>query len=344
MKFPEDVRKQLSRRFERQHREWLCSEAALDRGEASCRPLEISLGIPSEQEALAQLDVVRAWVAAWQVWRGSGTLVWNERHWRRLGAQKLPEKLILDSAAQVALYVGESERWERVRARFVELVRCWPPLRGELPRHLHALAEYNETDFNRLTGLLHWIVDHPESHLYPRQLPISGIDSKWLEGHKGLLTSLVAKLKNQANGERDFYEICGLRPLPQLLRMRLLDKELRKCAGGLGDITAPWEQLAALNLFPATVFVVENLQTGLAFEEFPGAVVLMGLGYGVNVLGCLPWLAEAQSVYWGDLDTWLCHPQPGQDVSTRAGIHADGRENLAAMQGAVGRRNGPAHG
>jgi hypothetical protein len=29
----------------------------------------------------------------------------------------------------------------------------------------------------------------------------------------------------------------------------------------------------------------------------------MRLGYGVDVLGRLPWLAKARSIYWGDVDT-----------------------------------------
>ena len=33
------------------------------------------------------------------------------------------------------------------------------------------------------------------------------------------------------------------------------------------------------------VFVVENLQTGLAFDDLPEAVVIMRLGYAVDVLG-----------------------------------------------------------
>jgi len=29
----------------------------------------------------------------------------------------------------------------------------------------------------------------------------------------------------------------------------------------------------------------------------------MRLGYAVDVLGQLPWLQEAQCIYWGDIDT-----------------------------------------
>jgi len=71
----------------------------------------------------------------------------------------------------------------------------------------------------------------------------------------------------------------------------------------LSDLSAPWEQLAELDLPVSNVFIVENLQTGLAFDDLPGSVVIMQLGYGVDVLGSLPWVANARCVYWGDLDT-----------------------------------------
>ncbi len=53
----------------------------------------------------------------------------------------------------------------------------------------------------------------------------------------------------------------------------------------------------------STVFIVENSQTGYAFPEIPSAVVIMGKGYGVEVLGRVPWITNAKCIYWGDIDT-----------------------------------------
>jgi hypothetical protein len=129
------------------------------------------------------------------------------------------------------------------------------------------------------------------------------MDSKWVETRRGLLAPLVAALQQRTDGEADFYRLCGLRPLPYLLRMRVLDAELRRSLAGLEDITVPLDQLASLSFPVATVLIVENQQTGLSFGDLPGTVVLMKLGYGVDVLGRIPWLAHVRSIYWGDLDT-----------------------------------------
>lgn len=298
MKLPEDVRTLLVRRFQNKHREWLAAECAADQW-----PLEIGLGTPTEQAALRQPEGVRAWMAAWQTWQGAGTLVRCERRWRSLGAQKLPDKLVLDGPQDVAAWVGETERWQQACNRYQALVMRWEALRAHLPRYFDVLADYGDADFRRLAEMLAWISANPNSNLYLRQLPVAGIDSKWLGGRKGLLADLVAAVQGDKSNDLNFYQRCGLKALPQLIRMRVLDQVLRTQVGGVGDISAPVEELAGLNFSATHVLIVENLQTGLAMSDLPGAVVFMGLGYNVDVLARLPWIAHAKCIYWGDLDT-----------------------------------------
>ena len=119
MKLPEDVRQLLARRFQSKHREWLVG----DPGEGQW-PLEVPLGVPTEQAALRQVDGVRAWVSAWQGWQGGGTLSWCERRWKALGVQRLPEKLALGSPEDVAMWIGESARWERAQSGSVRISVC----------------------------------------------------------------------------------------------------------------------------------------------------------------------------------------------------------------------------
>jgi hypothetical protein len=203
-------------------------------------------------------------------------------------------------------WIGEAEAWSRMVERFKTLIQRWPALIDVLPGCYNALASFEDADFLRITGMLSWICANPGSGLYPRQIPVAGVDSKWLESHKRLICELVSSIqgtKEQEKNGRDFFKVCGLKPQPQLIRMRILDPEIKSRFGGLGDISTPWEEAADLNIKPTYVFIVENLQTGLAFEDLPGSVVIMALGYGVDVLGDLPWLRNARCVYWGDIDT-----------------------------------------
>lgn len=303
MKFPDDVQKELKRRFKNKHREWVETSGNSGQLEESAWPLEVNLGIPTEIQALRQVEDVRAWVGAWKFWSGAGALAWSDRHWRKLGTQRVPEKLVLGSPAEVAKWIGEADRWSRAQQRYLELIGRWPRLVSKLARYFDLLADYSEEDYQRLVDMVVWIEKNPASNLYPRQLPVAGLDSKWVERRKGVLADIVDTVRGESSGVGDFFQRCGLKAPPQLIRLRILDRSLRGRVGGLEDISVPWDQLTYLDIPVTNVFIVENLQTGLAFKDLPGSVVVMQLGYGVDVLGRLPWIAKARCIYWGDLDT-----------------------------------------
>lgn len=297
MKLPSDVRSLLLRRFTHGHRDWLGAAGPDQRW-----PMEIALGVPAEQQAMRETEAVRAWVSAWRQWEGAGELGWVQRQWKVLGSQRLPATLTLRDPAEAARWIGEEERWERAVRRNTIMVERWPVLGRRLGRLFGALADYEEDDFTRLLAMLAWLDANPACGLYPRQLPVAGADSKWLEGRTAVLGELLSLLR-EAPADADFYQVCGLKKPPPLVRMRILDPALRQRTGGLGDVTAPPDDLARLQLPASTVFIVENLQTGLALGDLPGAVVLMGLGYSVDLLAQIGWIGRARCVYWGDIDT-----------------------------------------
>jgi hypothetical protein len=303
LKFPEDVRRELARRYKSRHRDWLATSDGGNRVDGDAWPLEVNLGMPTESRALKQVEDVRTWVAAWQSWSGAGNLSWIDRRWRTLGTQRVPEKLALDNPEAVAQWIGEADRWGKSRQRYLELLERWPSLMGKLERYFDLLADYSDIDYRRLVDMIAWVEQNPDSGLYPRQLPVAGLDSKWLEGRKSVISDLIGAVRGAPPAEGDFFRRCGLIAPPQLIRVRILDSALRGRVGGLGDFSVPETQLAELDIPVTNVFIVENLQSGLAFEDLPGTLVIMQLGYGVDVLGRLPWAARARCFYWGDMDT-----------------------------------------
>jgi hypothetical protein len=302
LKFLEDARAEARRRFENRYKDWLCCELGLWNG-PSLWPMDLNLAIPAEQDAQQQLEGVQSWIRSWCSWKGPGDLVWIERRWRALGTQSVPERLVFRSADELADFVELGDRWARMRSYCRVLLEQWPQLHGDLLQFVNALSNLDSVDFSRLVNMLRWISNHPDSGLYLRQLPIAGMDTKWVEQRSGLISSLLAAIQGKDRASGDLYELCGLQALPQCIRIRLLDPALRSMIGGLGDISAPIDQIASWNISPPAVLIVENVQSGLAFRDIPGTVVLMGLGYSVNALERLPWLNRASCVYWGDLDT-----------------------------------------
>jgi hypothetical protein len=295
--FPDDIRRLLRRRYDTQHRYWLGVEAQW--------PLTIALGDPTEKHVATDAAMIRSWIDAWRAWTGNGCVHWHDRRWPRLGTQQLPERLEIDSPRDVAELVGETGHWLRVSERFGLFVGSWPQLRASsgFARHIDELAEYTGQDFERLMALIAWLEQYRDSGHYLRQLPIHGLDTKWIDAsRRGIVTDILQALRGPQS-DSDFHVLCGLRRSPHRIRIRLLCPLLRSQLGGLGDIEAPIEQIAELDLRARRIVVVENLETGVALPDYSGTVAFMKLGMSVSVLATLPWLRAVPAIYWGDIDT-----------------------------------------
>lgn len=295
MRQPDTARERLCILWRRHVGEWLCGGGEW--------PLDIGLRVPGERTAMQAWDAFEAWRAGWQTWHGSGEIVWAERRWPALGRQAVPEIWRLRDATEVAKALGELPRWQVAEQRLGEAIHRWPALEAHLRAQFAWLADIDEREWRRLCDMLAWLLAHPDSHLFVRQVPVVGLDSKWLEAHTSRLGEWM-RLVTAAQVGNDFWQASGLRREADRLRLRLLDPGLRAVVGGLGDIHAPIDELARLPIAPRRVFIIENKQTGLAFEDVADSVVLMARGYAVDRLHELPWIARAEHVhYWGDIDT-----------------------------------------
>jgi hypothetical protein len=244
--FPSDIQAKILRTYQKNRCTWLTGEAQW--------PLVFSLGSPKEVDVNIHSNHVRSWVASWREWQGPGELGWINKQWRVVGDQQLPSQLVLLHANAATAWLGESTRYALALTRYQSFITKWPVLSATLSRHYEILANYSDLDFHRLESFLEWILSNPQSNLYPRQLPVVGLDSKWLEVRKVLIAELVANLKMDL--ESDFYSLLGLKRIPNLIRFRILDQHLRNHMRGLDDITTTVSALAALDLAITKVFIV----------------------------------------------------------------------------------------
>lgn len=295
MRLPDEALARLRNAWRRHAGDWL--------GGGGDWPLEISLAPPGERRAMQDWNAFERWRNDWQDFDGAGEVAWGQRTWPSLGCQALPLSWRLRCADEAARALGQTPRWRAAEQRFAEATSAWPALAEHLRRRFEWLADGDAQDFERLLQALRWLLAHPRSGLLSRQLPIAGLDSKWLEAHTGVLGEWLQRLRG-ADAPGGFWSLSGLRREADRARLRLLDAALRAQVGGLGDIQAPLEELARLPIHPRRLFIVENKQTGLAFEDLADAVVVMARGYAVERLAELPWAARADAVhYWGDIDT-----------------------------------------
>lgn len=298
---PTDARAAVVRKWDSHHANWLIGAP-----EAPSWPQAFSLHSLTEKDVLKDLSGTREWVASWRQWNATGgTVEWVPRRWSS-GDQELPSRLVLTNPEEMAQLLGHRENWCRALERYAAWCARFPRLIGSraVARICdEVLLGYDDADFIRLTGLLQWLVNNPCSGLYLRQLPVADVDTKWIWPRRGVVQGLARQL---LDGREDvsFHALCGLRPDPIRLRMRVLCPRLRAAVGGLCDIEAPVAELGALQLAPTISLVVENLNTGIALPDIDGAVAFMRLGVAVDQLEAIGWLRRAKRhLYWGDLDT-----------------------------------------
>lgn len=269
--------------------------------------MDVPLHPPTERAALDDLNATRAWVESWRAAEVDGPLAvdWVTKSWARVGAQQVPARARVEGIEDVVELAaladaGIASEWQAMRSRCVDLAGALVPraqapevLRSTVARHAGAIAALPPGDFAVLEGVVAWLAEHPVSGRRIRSLPIRGIDTKWLERHRSLVTALVSAVTGIAD--------LGLLSAPTRVRLRSLDPNL--AVGGLRDVAAPVDELAALSLAPATVLVTENLETLLELPDQAGAVAIHGAGFAVEALALVPWVAQARILYWGDLDS-----------------------------------------
>ncbi len=162
-------------------------------------------------------------------------------------------------------------------------------------------------DWPRILDVLAWFRGHPRSNLYLRQVDIPGVDTKFVEGRKALFSELLDIVLERNDGPlaeavtQTFEPRYGLRTKPPVIRFRVLDSRI--AIASLSDLTIPASDFAALNIAARHIFITENEINGLAFPDFAEAIVVFGLGYGVELLHAASWMSGRHIYYWGDIDT-----------------------------------------
>ncbi|MDR0355043.1 MAG: DUF2220 family protein [Deltaproteobacteria bacterium] len=315
---PAQVRRKLRKKFDLDKSLWLAQELGIAETE-SAFPLVVNLRPPREAQIAGdvrrQADPggvglgeggfaqVRRWSDEWRRFQETnpGEVRWRKVVWKILGEQELPEKLVLRDPDEAAHSAGATASWRRMKERAKAMTESWPKMAAAVCARARELDEYSEEDFQKLMSFLRWIVAHPVSDYYLRQLPVPKLDTKWLERRSKLVGDLAAALLDRPSG--DIYQVCRLKEKPHNVHLRLLDPAYRRLAGGLDFVSSPPEQLARLPLRPETVVIVENVVTGLAFWDLPGTVLFYGHGNNLSFLSQIGWLRSAKRFfYWGDVD------------------------------------------
>lgn len=279
MKYQEDVRIQAETFYRRNHRVWLMGEFSLR---------AIGLQPPTSQDVTADGGrAVSEWLAHWAGYPGVvETVIKRIGH---LGTYEVPARVVLDTPAAAAGAAGHADEWARLVEVLDRLVdELGAEVRAPLAARPQAWAQWNDLETSQYIAVIRWLREHDAAGYYLRELPIRGVDSKWIETHGKAVTAV--------------HPLQGFREKPVLVEVRTLDLALP--VGGFSHVMCPMEELSTRQVAADNVIIVENHQSFLALPPLRGTWALFGGGYRADTLAAgLGWLTDKKVYYWGDLDS-----------------------------------------
>jgi len=272
-------------------------------------PLRLALKTPTAADLTERFDAVRAWAAALAAARHV-RIEWRERRHRVQGMQRLPAAVWVDAPEDALALVGRRREAQTFRETWEQTAAQRPALLPWLERRPLQALELAER-WPRLCAVVDWIVAHPRPGVYLRQVDVPGVDSKFIEAHRGVLAELLdlalppEAVDASAGGAAQFTRRYGFLDKPVRIRFRVLDPALALLPGatGLADVTLDARSFSTLALPVHRVFVIENEIDFLAFPPVADAAAIFGAGYGWEALARAAWLQRCALHYWGDIDT-----------------------------------------
>jgi hypothetical protein len=263
------------------------------------QPIEVPLRGPKPSQVGDDIAAARAWVAALDAGRRDDSryaLQWQSIGGRQIGRNRLPVRAVVSSIAQAWALLGVTTTVRRFDD-LLALADQHPRVREWIVGHPHRALELGP-EMPQLIAAYVWLDSHRQSQRYLREISAPGVDTKFAERHRTVLAAML-RVSSMASG---FLADLGLRCKPGLVRLRP-SPSLGFPGPTLTELAVRSEELAQLTVEPRVAVIVENEISYLSVDVPAGGIVFWGKGFEVDSIGRLRWLAEADVLYWGDIDT-----------------------------------------
>lgn len=304
--------KALKEKLLKQWRQHKIQRQVLERGADEMFPYNIKLARPNDQQFMQQYSAVQSWVKELDKLADSHDIELGRQqvNYQKMGRQILPTEVCFTNIEALTRFLGQWQSWQQLSSDFDLVCSRYTHLRNWLLGNL-ALLENHHGQWNKLLAVVDYFIANPKPGCYLRQIDLPGIDSKFIEHHKRILTSLLDRLLDEKDinlgitglREHGFEKRFGLLFEQPQVRFRILDPLLADDFCGATDVSMPISQFAKLQLLLDKVYITENKANGLAFPPVNNAIAIFGLGYGVQSIKQVSWLHDCRIYYWGDIDT-----------------------------------------
>ncbi|GLW74948.1 hypothetical protein Kpho02_72450 [Kitasatospora phosalacinea] len=268
-------------------------------------PIGIPLKGPSATDATQHYDQARKWAESWSADRHPHLRIQRKTIGGRNNtpSNTIPERVWIHTREDLWAVLGVAAQVDLFHDLHTRTTRQDPHLGQWMATHPMKVLQAH-AHWQCLVETVHWIRDHDTGPIYLRQVDVPGVDTKFIETNKGILGELLDhilpadRIHNNAP-KGDFAARYGFLTKSPYVRLRYLGNQ----PGPFSEITVRANELTAPPPGIRTVFVLENEITYLSLPDVPGAIAILGAGYAAALLRYLPWLADIDLRYWGDIDT-----------------------------------------
>ena len=268
-------------------------------------PVTIPLHGPSSRELVERFDDVRDWMRQWAKPHIDGVSVRaRSAGHHTIGANALPSHIEVHGYEALWQLLGvqaDAQRFADLRAATEPKLVAW------MNAHPMTVLAHSD-DWPRLSLTASWIASLAQTHnVFLREVPIPGVDTKFIERHKGILAELLDMMLptgriDAAFPPSQFERRYGFALKPTFVRLRTLDPS-RPLLPGITEMSVRSSEFACVAPDAGTVYIIENEITYLAFPDMADAAAVFGGGFAVSGIASAPWLKDRRIVYWGDIDT-----------------------------------------
>lgn len=185
VKSPEEVLNAVRIRYRRQWRDWLCGDPPTG--------MSWPLDAPSADTVYRDSAEVNAWLRTWTEWAGThpGTALRARQVRTRTGDETVFSHLDVfwhDGLHSLAPDLSGHWRVASARARALQEISVSPE---EVRPWLSQIVDLDDADFVVLVNAARWFATNRNSGYTVRQVPVSGMHTKWLAQHRRLVLALL---------------------------------------------------------------------------------------------------------------------------------------------------------
>jgi len=265
-------------------------------------PLRYSFKRPTEKVFVSSIEKIQKSILSLQ--KFDKFIEYSAISYKRVGVQRLPSALCFKTLDDYLQFIGKTKEYQKFMDGFENAKSLGL---GEFLRQKPLILLKNLDAWGRIIFVVHFFLQHPKPNIYIRELPIEGVDTKFIQSHKKVLDTLLQKVLSDdvydstitKLSDYGFEKKYGLKYPLSCIRFRSNKIEI----ADIDDIEITCESFSRLKLRAKRIFIIENLITFLAFPLFVDVVVIYGGGFKVGQFRQLNLDFAKEIYYWGDIDT-----------------------------------------